>query len=112
MAHLKLSLDSIYYFVLAAEYIIPVALCIRWRVQNASKPNFYGLTFVILMLVGCLSMFDLQFKHFLTFLARMASWSVQPFLQVLEITKTANFYWNIIPSFTFSSNYMVILFMW
>jgi len=86
-------------FILAALYLIPIGLCIHWRIQHRpSKSNFWGITFVVLMLVGCLT--------------RIPSWCAQPFLEQLSITKTANFYWNMIPSIIFSSNYVVILFMW
>jgi len=90
------------HFILAALYLIPLALCIKRSmviITSCSWSNFWQINFSVFMLLGCG--------------VRMTSWTVTPFVFAgFKISKVASFYWNFYPSFFFLSLYAVILFTW
>lgn len=91
---------SFAYFFLTATYLIPIGLAIRYKLQTTNTATFWGKTFVVFLLIGCL--------------VRLSNWICQPFIHanLLVVNNFQNFYWGIAPSYFFSSSYMVILFMW
>eukprot|EP01128_Nolandella_sp_AFSM9_P000373 TRINITY_DN10533_c0_g1_i1.p1 TRINITY_DN10533_c0_g1~~TRINITY_DN10533_c0_g1_i1.p1 ORF type:complete len:332 (+),score=39.24 TRINITY_DN10533_c0_g1_i1:152-1147(+) len=88
---------------LAALYLIPVMMCVIWRVMpmvRHRRGTFWQLSVSGLLLLGCF--------------ARMSFWIMQPlvFSEVIDLPTDVNFYWNMIPSYLFFSCYLVILFLW
>jgi len=96
---------TVTHFIMGIFYGIVFVLCVKWRIRpyNENEPpknRFWRDWFTFLLLNGALT---------------RGIWSVsQPFWYSGYITwpSTINIYFNVIPSFLFMGNYLLILFFW
>ena len=89
--------------ILAAFYLVPIWMCMKrafCNVVETKGDTFWQKAFSLFMLLGCV--------------VRLTSWTAAIFVVSgkTALSPVASFYWNLFPSFFFSSDYAVVLFSW